>query len=152
MENHSETQSLQMSGNNSSSVPKKKQSFPFLWYCCLWTPIVIMMIMIFIVSPLIIIDIVDDNDFYREKNITIINQVWKNNTEVVICSVYDPCYVTCEEIGYQSDECTDNHTLQIIGLVIIGIFSLVCFCQICKLIIGYICYKSSKKEITYGKV
>ena len=35
MENHSETQSLQMSGNNSSSVSEKKQSFPFLWHCCL---------------------------------------------------------------------------------------------------------------------
>lgn len=151
MNQTNETQSLKGTNEKSSSIREEK-SFPCLWYCCCLTPIMIMTLLIFIVSPLIVMDIMNDKDYYHDKNITIINKVWKNNTEEIICTEYNPCYLTCEDYNYQSDECKDNHTLQIIGLTIIGLFTLVCVCQIFKLIIGYICFKCSKKEVSYGRV
>ena len=101
----------------------------------------------YIMLSLVISNQLQDFKDIHDKNITVI-EPWVNGTHVVHCSPENPCFVTCYDFVYRSEECEFNFIWVIICGIILGTCSCVLLIQICKYGCGYICYKFIHKKST----
>ena len=133
---------------------KRECSFCFMILFPVWACV----IFIYIMLSLVISNQLQEFRDIHDKNITII-EPWVNGTHVVHCSPENPCFVTCYDFVYRTDECEFSFIWIIICGIILGTCSCVLLIQICKYGCAYICYKFiHKKPITsssnkqYGRV
>lgn len=128
------------------------------WYCLILFPVWFCIIVIYILLSLFIREQLNNYDSLHTKNITIIKP-WINGTTVVKCNPSKPCYVTCDTYAYNSKECEFSFIWIILTSILLGMFSCIILCQICKYGCSYICYKCIHKKTTptptnkqYGRV
>ena len=150
MSEESEQKKLVTENNGGISYNKSDCSFCLMILFPAWACIIFGYIML----SLVILNQLQDFKDIHDKNITVI-EPWANGTRVVYCSPVNPCFVTCYDFVYRSEECEFSFIWIIISGIILGTCSCVLFCQICKYSCAYICFKkntTTSNNSQYGRV
>ena len=141
---HSDTETSTLVEGNKENQPDSSAGS----FCCMILfPAWVCIIFGYIMLSLVISNQLQDFRDIHDKNITVI-EPWVNGTHVVHCSPENPCFVTCYDFVYRTEECEFSFIWIIICGIILGTCSCVLLIQICKYGCGYICYKFIHKKST----
>ena len=151
----SDTEKVTLVSTPEEIYPNKSEcSFCFMLLFPVWACV----ILIYISLSLVISNQPQEFKNIHDKNITVI-EPWVNGTHVVNCSPENPCFVTCYDFVYRTEECEFSFIWVIICGIILGTCSCVLFIQLCKYGCGYICFRLIHKKPTtksnnshYGRV
>ena len=132
-------------GEKNKTVYIKKQEYcwTFMLLCPIASAICVCYILVlYITNQFKKRDAVDDK-------IIMISEPWiTNNTDIVKCSIDNPCEMTCYkyeiESGNKLQDCEFSYIWIIVSISILIICSGTLLCSFCNLFIGYICYPKEK--------
>ena len=117
----------------------------YLFIVIIWLSV---MCIISILISIILNELHEKNEL-GDKKIIMIHYKSSNST----CTPQDPCYLTCNDVDYESEDCHFNYIIIIIAGCLLVCCSLTILCQCCKYMCGYIIYNHlHPKTPQYGKV
>ena len=118
----------------------------YLFIVIIWLSV---MCVISILISIILNELHEKNEL-GDKEIIKIHYKSSNST----CTPQEPCYLTCNDVDYESEDCHFNYIIIIIAGCLLVCCSLTILCQCCKYMCGYIIYNDlhPNKNPHYEKV
>ena len=108
----------------------------YLFIVIIWLSV---MCIISILISIILNELHEKNEL-GDKEIIMIHSKSSNST----CTPLEPCYLTCNDVDYESEDCHFNYIIIIIAGCLLVCCSLTILCQCCKYMCGYIIYNYLK--------